>query len=72
MILSLISIIACKNQNENIPYQVGKSYIFKVIVSDTNSNILQIDTLTMTIKNKGLIGGILGLNMADWKSAKFK
>ena len=72
LLLSLISTIACQNQAATIPYKVGQSYIYKVTVSDTNSTILQIDTLTMKIKNKGLIGGILGLNMADWKSAKFK
>lgn len=72
LILSVLSITACKNQDTTIPYKVGQSYIYQVTVSDTNSTILQIDTLTMIIKNKGLIGGILGLNMADWKSTKFK
>ena len=72
LILSSLSLIACQNQNANIPYKVGQSYIYQVTVSDSNSTILQIDTLTMIVKNKGLIGGILGLNMADWKSTKFK
>lgn len=72
LILSLLSIMGCQNQDTTIPYKVGQSYVYRVTVSDTNSTILQIDTLTMILKNKGFIGGILGMNMADWKSTKFK
>ena len=72
LILSLLLIIACQNQNETIPYKIGQSYMYKVIVSDTNSTVLQIDTLTLLIKSKGFIGGLLGFNLANWKSTKFK
>jgi len=70
-ILSVLSMTSCQSQNSTIPYKVGQSYLFQVTVTDSNSTILQTDTLTMTIKNKGLIGSIFGMNMADWKSRKF-
>lgn len=72
LILTVLSLTSCQSHDTTIPYKVGRSYLFKVTVTDSNSAILQTDTLSMTIKNKGLIGGLLGLNMADWKSSKFK
>lgn len=30
------------------------------------------NSFAMIIKNKGFIGGILGMNMAEWKSSTFK
>lgn len=71
LILPMLLLTCCQPQNSTIPYKVGQSYLFKVTVTDSSTTVLQIDTLTMTIKNKGLIGVILGLNMADWKSSKF-
>jgi hypothetical protein len=71
LIFSILSMTSCQSQDLAIPYKVGQSYLFKVTVTDSNSSILQTDTLTMTIKNKGLIGNILGIYMANWKSSKF-
>jgi hypothetical protein len=62
---------SCQSNDSTIPYKVGQQYVFKIFVTDSNSTLLLTDTLTMIIKNKGLIGGILGMNMADWKSSKF-
>lgn len=70
-IFFMLLMTSCQTQNSTIPYKVGQSYIFKVTVKDLNSTLLQTDTLTMIIKNKGLIGGILGMNMAEWKSSTF-
>jgi len=70
-IIFMLSMTSCQIQSSTIPYNVEQSYIFKVTVKDLNSTLLQTDTLTMIIKNKGLIGGILGMNMAEWKSRTF-
>lgn len=69
IILFVLSITSCQSQDSSIPYKVGQSYLFKITVIDSNSTILQVDTLTMSIKKKGLIGGLLGMNMAEWKSS---
>ncbi len=69
----IITIISCKSgefQDTDVPYKVGQSYVFKTTVIESNSTII-IDTLTLTIKKKGMLGSILGMNMVEWKSKKF-
>lgn len=73
-IITIVALIiltaACNSQNIEIPYKSGDSYVFKVSVKDSSSNLLELDTLTLTIKKKGITGGFLGMNMGEWKSAK--
>src|SRR5699024_3184029 len=70
IILLLILIVSCQSQNTETPYKVGNSYLYKVTVKDSNSEVIIIDTLKFTIKKKGVIGGIFGMNMAEWTSTK--
>lgn len=65
-----IAFVACQSHNSEIPYEVGKSYLFKTTVTDSDSNVFM-DTLSLTINKKGIIGGVLGMNMATWESKKF-
>ncbi|HLS31264.1 MAG TPA: hypothetical protein VK021_10435 [Flavobacteriaceae bacterium] len=70
VLFSIILVISCQSQNTETPYKVGNSYLYKVTVKDSNSEVIIIDTLKFTIKKKGVIGGIFGMNMAEWTSAK--
>ena len=59
------------SSSPSIPYQTGQSYQFKTTVLDSNSTVLIVDTLTLTIHKKGIIGALLGMNMAKWTSVKY-
>lgn len=67
----IILITSCQSQNTETPYKVGNAYLYKVTVKDPNATVLMTDTLRFTIKNKGLLGGVLGMNMATWTSTKY-
>jgi|SRR5690554_1842679 len=64
----MIFAISCKSQNTNTPYKKGKVFVFKVTVSDSNLTEIKSDTLSLEIKNKGLVGILFGMNMAQWES----
>lgn len=65
------SIGSCTAQNNNTPYTAGKTFSFELTVTDSMNTILIMDTLDVLIKSKSIIGGILGMNQAEWNSTKF-
>jgi len=71
ILLTATFIYSCKAQPESIPYQVGQTYYFKVIVQEADSTITKTDTLSMTIRKKGVFGTLFGMNMANWSSESY-
>lgn len=71
ILLLIILFTSCQSENTEIPYKVDSSHLYKVTVKDSNSEVIIIDTLKFTIKKKGLIGGIFGMNMAEWTSTRY-
>ncbi len=70
LILSLSGLVfSCRSLPIASPYQQGQTYQFGVTVWDDSTKISVTDTLLMTVKNRGLIGGLLGMHLAEWESA---
>lgn len=66
-LLILISQLSCTSTAQNTPYKIGTTFCYEVTIF-ANSDTL-IDTLCIEIRKKGLLGSILGMNMAIWTSS---
>lgn len=71
IIFLVIITASCSPQNSQIPYKVGDAYIYKITVMDSNSKEIFIDTLTLIIKDQGIKGAFLDMNMSEWESKKY-
>lgn len=63
----MISQTACVSTAQNTPYRVGASFYYEVTIVTANDSSV-IDTLNLKIGRKGVLGSVLGMNMAKWTS----
>lgn len=66
-LIMLFTFISCKPKSQNLPYKIGKTFYFEVSIIDRGNRVI-VDTLFFEIKNKGVLGRMLGMNMVNWKS----
>lgn len=64
-----INLVSCISKSQNSLYNIGTSFHFEVSTTDSISQSI-VDTLSFEIKDKGLIGNILDMNMVTWKSKR--
>jgi hypothetical protein len=66
-LLIMLSQVACVSTTQNTPYSVDASFYYEVTIVTANDSAI-IDTLNLKIKKKGILGSVLGMNMAIWTS----
>lgn len=72
--LSLLFIIfillSCNSfdSQSSTPYKAGQIYRFDVEMNSTIDESEIVDTLILEIKNRGVLGNLLGMNMSEWRS----
>lgn len=64
-----INLVSCISKSQNSLYNIGTSFHFEVSTTDSISQSI-VDTLSFEIKDKGILGNLLNMNMATWKSTK--